>query len=160
VTETSLQGRLLTEALLLAVWIGIAAFFAAVVAPAAFAAMPSRSLAGALVGRILPVVFVTGLLVGGSVAAMELAGAGRPWWRAGSALVLAGSCAIAQFVVGARIVQLRSTIGPSLDALAVDDARRLAFGRLHALSVGWLGLGLAAAVVTLVAVLLVLRGRS
>jgi hypothetical protein len=160
VSETSLRPRLVAEALLLAVWIGIAVFVSAVVAPAAFAALPSRALAGALIGRVLPVVFVTGLLVGGLVAGMELAAGGRGWWRAGPALLLASSCAVAQFIVGARIGQLRSAIGPSLDALAVDDARRVAFGRLHTLSVAWLGLGVAAAIVALVASLLVLRGRS
>jgi uncharacterized protein DUF4149 len=160
VTGASLHARVVSEALLLAVWIGIAVFFSVVVAPAAFAALPSRALAGAIVGRVLPVIFLTGLLVGGLVAGMELSAVVRDWWRAGPALLLTVSCAIAQFAVGGRIQRLRTAIGPSLDALAADDARRVAFGRLHALSVVWLAVGVAAAAVALVASLLVLRGRS
>jgi hypothetical protein len=72
---------------------------------------------------------------------------------------LAASCAIAQFLVAPRIERLRAAIGPSIDALAADDARRLAFGRLHAISVGWLGLGIAAAAVALGCALLALVGR-
>jgi hypothetical protein len=159
VSELSPQGRLLFESLVVAVWIGLALFFAAVVAPAAFAVLPSRALAGALVGRVLPVIFVTGALVGGLIAGMELTVGARGSWRAGGALVLAASCAIAQLVVTPRIERLRAAIGPSLESLAPDDARRLAFGRLHALSVGWLGVAMVAAAVVLVAALLPLRGR-
>jgi len=43
------RGVPMTEALLLAVWIGAALLFALVGAPAAFAVLPSRTLAGALV---------------------------------------------------------------------------------------------------------------
>ena len=50
-------------ALLLSALLGAGILFASVVAPAAFAALPSRSLAGALVGRVLPVVFVAGTLL-------------------------------------------------------------------------------------------------
>ena len=50
-------------ALLLAAWLGAGVLFAAVVAPAAFAVLPSRNLAGALVGRVLPVVLIAGVVV-------------------------------------------------------------------------------------------------
>jgi hypothetical protein len=46
--------------LLLAAWLGAGMLLAAVVAPAAFAVLPSRTLAGALVGRVLPTVFIAG----------------------------------------------------------------------------------------------------
>lgn len=152
-------GRLLVETLAVAIWIAVASFFAVVVAPAAFAVLPTRALAGALVGRILPVILVTGVLIGGLVAGMELAGGARGAWRTGGALVLATSCAIAQFVVSPRIERLRAAIGPSVEGVALDDARRLAFGRLHALSVAWLGVALAAAAVVFVSALVAFRGR-
>jgi hypothetical protein len=151
---------LLAAALLLAAWIAIALFFAAVVAPAAFAVSPTRSLAGALVSRVLPAVLVTGLLVGGFAAVMDLTSGRRGWWRTGSSLGLAVACGIAQFAIGTRISNLRAQIGPSLEELAADDARRVAFGKLHALSVAWLGIAILAAVVALIASVLVLRSRS
>ena len=48
----------------LSAWLGAAVLVAAVVAPAAFAVLPTRTLAGALVGRVLPVLFYSGAVVG------------------------------------------------------------------------------------------------
>ena len=61
-----------------------------------------------------------------------------------------GACAVAQFVISPRIERLRSAIGGPLESLAADDARRAAFGRLHGISVGWLGVAMLAAVVAMV----------
>jgi len=54
----------LIEIVLLAAWLGAAIFFSVVVAQAAFAVLPTRTLAGALVGRILPVLFFAGMILG------------------------------------------------------------------------------------------------
>ena len=134
----------IAEIVLLAAWLGAVGLFGAVVAPAAFAALPSRALAGAVVGRVLPPLFITGMLTGAAVVAsgaIVRSGAWRP--LAGAALVL--SCAISHLVIGSRIGQLRLAIGPSLDALAPNDPRRVLFGRLHAMSVAGLGVGVVAA---------------
>ena len=64
-------------ALLLSAWLGASILFAAVVAPAAFTILPSRSLAGALVGRVLPVVFASGLVVALLALALDRADLGR-----------------------------------------------------------------------------------
>jgi len=62
------MARVLTSALLgialLAAWLGAACFVASVVAPAAFDVLPTRTLAGALVGRVIPVLFWSGVIVG------------------------------------------------------------------------------------------------
>ena len=42
-------------------------------------------------------------------------------------------------------------MGPVIEALATDDPRRRAFGLLHAISVGWLGVAIVAVIVALVA---------
>jgi hypothetical protein len=154
--------RLVLAALALALWFGAALLLAAVVAPAAFAALPSRALAGAVVGRVLPVIFIAGIVVGALVVALALAGGPAPYTRAraGAGLVLAGACGVAQLVVAPRIHRLREEIGPSLEALAIDDARRVAFGRLHGMSVAWMGLGMLAAVTAVALCLLALRARS
>ena len=54
----------ITVITLLAAWLGATIIVGAVVAPAAFAVLPSRTLAGALVGRVLPPLFWSGVAVG------------------------------------------------------------------------------------------------
>jgi len=137
---------------LVAGWLGAAVLMAAVVAPAAFAVLPTRSLAGVLVGRVLPAVFWSGLLVGLVVAALSR------WlpvstWCTGAGLTLAAACAAAQLVVAPRIAAIRVAAGGQIDALAFDDPRRQAFGRLHGISVAWMGLGGVAALIALVLLL-------
>lgn len=143
------RGVSLTETVLLATWIGAALLFTVVVAPAAFSVLPSRTLAGALVGRVLPVLFYAGVVIGSIIVVLDLVGRTGAWGRAAAGAVSALACAIAQLVVGTRIARLRDAIGGPLDALSADDPRRVAFGQLHAISVGWLGLAMLAAVVAL-----------
>lgn len=133
-------------ALLDAGWLGAIVLFGAVVAPAAFAVLPSRTLAGVLVGRVLPVLFIGGMLVGGLVIAAAWPGAVRPR-RTTLAMgaVIFVACAGAHFIVGARIERMRATLPAALDDLPAGDARRVTFGRLHGLSVAGLGLAAAAA---------------
>jgi hypothetical protein len=132
-------------AALLAVWLGAALLTAAVVAPAAFAVLPTRALAGALVGRVLPVIFVGGVVAG--VAAALLGGATGPFGRGRVVLAAATAllCAVAQFGVTPRIHALRAELGPNIEAVPASDPRRQAFGRLHGVSVLLMGAaGLAA----------------
>jgi hypothetical protein len=63
---------------------------------------------------------------------------------------MVAACGVAQLIVGRRIDRLRADIGGSIESLPVDDARRVAFGRLHGISVAWLGLAMLAAGVALV----------
>ena len=132
---------------LVSAWLGAVFLFGSVVAPAAFAALPTRALAGAVVGRVLPVLFLTGMGLGAGLLLIAL----RPWRgglaSAGGVLVL--SCAISHFVIGARITRLRSTIGSTLDSLPAGDPQRALFGQLHAMSVAGLGLAVLAAIVAL-----------
>ena len=154
------RGVLITETLLLAVWIGAALLFALVVAPAAFAVLPSRELAGALVGRILPVIFYAGVVIGSLIVILDVLGRSGSWGRTAAGAVSALSCAVAQLVVGSRIERIRLSIGGPLDALAMDDPRRVAFGKLHAISVGWLGIAMLAAVIALALAVRALPARQ
>lgn len=132
--------------LLLSAWLGAAVLFSSVVAPAAFAALPSRTLAGALVGRVLPVVFVAGIVVAVAGLLLDRRRAGRgPRVRRAALVVTAVACAAAQFIVGPRIEGIRRQIDGPIEQLSVNDARRVAFGRLHAVSVAWLGLAMLSA---------------
>lgn len=139
----------IVEIVLLSLWLGGALLFAAVVAPAAFAVLPSRALAGALVGRVLPVVFSAGVLIGALSVILESVARTGAWGRTAAGAVLAIACAVAQLLVVPRIDRLRAQISGAVEALAVDDPRRVTFGRLHAVSVGWLGVGMLAAIAAL-----------
>jgi hypothetical protein len=136
----------------LAVWLGAAAFFSIAVAPALFAVLPSRSLAGEVVGRLLPGIFYSGMIVAALVVVTQFRARGAWSWRARemAAAVMVAACAIAQLIVAPRIARLRAEIAGPLDILPADDARRIAFGRLHGASVAWLGLAMLAAAVIVV----------
>jgi hypothetical protein len=145
--------------LLVAAWLGAAIFFAAIVAPAAFAVYPSRTLAGALVGRVLPALLWSGLVIGVGVGVATWNMSNR---RAGTigAAVLVLSCSAAQLVVAPRIARLREQIGGSIETLGQADPMRVAFGRLHAQSVAWLFVAMVSAFVVLVLLQRSLIARS
>jgi hypothetical protein len=154
--------RVLVSALLLAAWLGAAALTGGVVAPAAFAVLPSRALAGALVGRVLPPIFVAGIVAGLLASALlwSAGGVGRGL-RTALPLVVALACAGAQLGVAPRIARVRAAIGPSVEALAPTDPLRREFGRLHGVSVALLGVAAVAAVAGVAtAAAAVLRARS
>jgi hypothetical protein len=144
---------------LLAAWLGAALLVAAVVAPAAFAVLPTRTLAGALVGRVLPVIFWSGIALGVAIALLGgRMGLGR--FGVASSIMLAVASAAAQIGVAPRIEALRASIGGAVDALDVTDPRRMAFGRMHGISVLLMGIGMIAAAVALVVLARHLSSRS
>jgi hypothetical protein len=144
---------------LLCGWIGAAVVVSAAVAPAAFAVLPSRTLAGALVGRVLPVLFWSGILVGVASAALTWSLPQRTA-RATAAAAVVLACAVAQLVVTPRIERIRSAVAGPMDALAAGDERRIAFGRLHGVSVGLLGIAMLAALVAAVLLVRSMGSRS
>ena len=68
----------------------------------------------------------------------------------GAAVALAAACAAAQLVIAPRIEAVRASIGGPVDALALSDARRQLFGKLHGLSVLCLGVAGLAAFIALI----------
>ncbi len=149
---------------LIAAWLGAVLFFGAGVAPAAFAVLAQRSDAGALVGRLLPVLFYAGMAVGLTmvIAAAALSAVRRVVRRA---LVTAGfiviaACALAQFWVSPQIASVRDAAGARLDALAPNDALRLQFGRLHGMSVALLGIAWLGGAVVLIVSMTASQRRS
>ncbi len=138
-----------------AVWLGAALLLAAVVAPAAFAVLPSRTAAGALVGQVLPTVFIAGCVGALITSLTDLVGTRGVTTRVIASIVWLVACAVAQFVISPRIERVRAAAGGPIDALAADSPLRMAFGRLHGVSVGLLGLAMLAALGVLV-----LAGRA
>ena len=135
------------ENTLVAAWLGAAILVAAVVAPAAFRVLPTRTLAGALVGQVLPVIFAGGLLI--AIVALGLEARmtrytipARIW--APFALMIVG-CMVAQFIIGPKIEAIRGAIGGAVEGLDASDPRRAQFGRLHGISVLLMGVAMVGA---------------
>jgi hypothetical protein len=133
-----------------------------VVAPALFAVLPTRELAGEVVGRVLPGLFYSGIVLGALVIGIEVASRGSWRWRGRETLglLIVTSCLVAQAIVAPRIAALRGQIAGPIESLPADDARRIAFGRLHGVSVAWLGIAMLAALITLVLAARTLRSRD
>ncbi len=152
------RGASLAQIVITSVWLGAALLLAAAVAPAAFAVLPSRSLAGDLVGRVLPVIFWSGMALFAAVMVLGV------WTDALSkykprvlfAAIGGTACMIAQFVVDVTIARIRARAHGPIDALPATDPLRVAFGQLHLFSVVLLGLAMLAAAAVL---LLALRGE-
>ncbi|MDQ3802031.1 MAG: DUF4149 domain-containing protein, partial [Acidobacteriota bacterium] len=90
---------------LLALWLGAAVFFAAAVAQSAFAVLPSRELAGAIVNRTLAILNYGGMIIGLILLASSIVNqekVARPKLRIeqGLLLFLTPACAFGQFVIG------------------------------------------------------------
>jgi|SRR5215213_6545716 len=136
---------------LIALWLGAAVFFSAV-AQSAFAVLPSRELAGAVVNKTLAILNYSGIAVGlillaSSIIKTEKAGRLKLWIEQGLLLFLTAACAFGQFVIGARLHNIREQIGRPIDELAADDPLRIAFGALHGYSVMILAFAMLAALV-------------
>ncbi|MDX6272183.1 MAG: hypothetical protein QOD28_3406 [Acidobacteriota bacterium] len=146
--------------LVLGMWLGAAVLFSFAVAPGAFAVLPARELAGALVTRIIGVVNVGGFLVALLLLATAFARrrvaattktTGRAWILEVSALVLlALATGAGQWIIGARMAALRVAMGRPIDAVAATDPLRLAFNSLHGYSVAAMTTAMLAAVVAFI----------
>jgi hypothetical protein len=153
--------RLYVAAMAVAAWIGATLVTVAVVAPGAFAVLPSRTLAGDMVGWVLPPLFMAGIVV--AVGVVFLAGPPRPASLAGrasiSAIAVAVACGFAQFVITPKLDAVRASIGGPVDALMPGDPRRVAFGLLHGYNVGGLALAIVGALACLAFLSCAIRPR-
>lgn len=142
--------------LLLGLWLGAAMFFSFAVAPGAFAVLPARELAGAIVTRTISIVNVAGFVVGLLLLATAFVGRGarasrRAWLLETVALALvAVATGIGQWVIAARMQTLRLSMGRPIDELAASDPLRLAFNDLHGYSVAVMTTAMLAALVAFI----------
>ena len=149
--------------LLIGLWLGAACFFSFAVAPSAFGVLPSRELAGSVVNRTLAIINYSGLIIGlillaSSYVTKQNVSRINFWIEQGSLLLLTVACAFGQFVIGARLQNLRQQIGRPIDEVASDDSLRIAFNDLHGYSVIILSVAMIAAVIAFF--LLARRGRN
>ncbi len=121
----------------LIVWVGGLIFFAFVVAPTAFAALPTRHLAGNVVGRTLGILHWMGIVSGLVFLASSLfyshLNRGTAHVFAARHIFIALMLAltlISQFGIIPRMDALRASIG-EIDSVPSDNPIRLQFDALH-----------------------------
>lgn len=120
---------------LLGVWLGAACFFIAV-AQSAFAVLPSRELAGLVVNRTLAILNYSGLAISVLLIVSSLIGINTlrkfwVWTERFLLLILAGACAVGQFVISQWLLFVRLEMGKPVDEVALEDPLRIQFNQLH-----------------------------
>ncbi|HEX8458075.1 MAG TPA: DUF4149 domain-containing protein [Pyrinomonadaceae bacterium] len=142
--------------LLLGMWLGAAVLLSFAVAPGAFAVLPARELAGAIVARTIAVVNVSGflvalLLLATAFARRSVARARRAWIIELCALaLLALSTGVGRWIISARMAALRAAMGRPIDDVAASDPLRVAFNGLHVYSVAAMTTAMLAAAVAFI----------
>jgi hypothetical protein len=153
---------------LLALWLGAALFFSAVVAPTAFSVLRSfdlpnaNEIAGSIVTRALSTVNLAGFVVG---VLLLISVFGRRASQGRASFMVACLClgliilatGLGHWVIAARMRALRMAMILPIDQIASDDPRRIAFGSLHGYSVNALGVAMIAALVAIVLITRSLR---
>ena len=137
--------------LLTALWLGAACYFI-VVAQSAFAVLPERELAGAVVNRTLAILNYSGLAIAVVLLATSLIGRAAAnkfwlWTERVVLLLMASACAVGQFVIAWWLLLIRQEMGRPVDQVAVDDPLRIQFNNLHEYSVWVLMAAMAAALI-------------
>jgi len=125
----------------LVVWIGGIIFLSFVEAPTAFAVLPSRHIAGAVVGRSLGILHWMGLFsgvvfLGCSMLLCSLTTESAQPLAARHVLVLAMLLLtmISQFGISPKMASLRASFG-DIDTVPADNPARMRFDALHVWSV-------------------------
>lgn len=125
----------------LGVWVGAALFVAVLLAPGAFATLPTRELAGNVVGMALARLHLLGyacgavFLLASAMAARSVSALARPAAICVIAMLLL--TAVTQVGVNAKVGELREQMRAefgSVDAAPRDHTLRAQFGRLHGVS--------------------------
>lgn len=137
--------------LILGIWLGAAVFFIGV-AQTAFAVLPERELAGAIVNRNLAILNYGGIAIATILILSSLLATTRIskfwlWVERFLLLFLGAACAVGQFVIGFWLASVRAQIGRPIDEVAVDDPLRIQFNMLHEYSVWVLFAGMIAALI-------------
>jgi len=121
----------------LIVWLGGLIFFAFVLAPTAFSVLPSRHVAGTLVGRSLGTMHWMGIASGivflaSSILHSRLTKGTAHVFAAPHVLIclMLGLTLISQFGILPRMDTLRASIG-EIDSVSPDNPARMQFDALH-----------------------------
>jgi hypothetical protein len=144
----------------LALWLGAAAFFSFVVAPALFAVLRhfnlsnANEIAGTIVTRLLSFINLSGFVL--SVLLIVLTfligrNLGRTYLiQMALFVVIAITTSVGHWIIAARMRAIRAALELPIDQIAATDPRRLMFANLHRYSVIALGIAMLAALVATV----------
>src|ERR1700756_5494533 len=121
----------------LVVWLGGLIFFSFVVAPSAFAVLPTRHMAGSLVSRSLSLLHWMGIVSGlvflvASLLYSRVTTGSAHLFAARHLLIvvmLVLTC-VSQFGISPRMARLRATVG-EIDRVPLNDPARVQFNALH-----------------------------
>src|SRR5881394_2082062 len=121
--------------LLVGVWLGGAMFFIGA-AQVAFPVLTDRQAAGSVVGRDLSILDYSGMAIAVVLVLTSILAAARVnklwlWVERLLLLVIAGACAVEEFVIGFWMSSLRTQIGGPLENVAADDPLKIRFDQLH-----------------------------
>lgn len=127
--------------LLLAIWLGSVIFLSFVLAPTAFSVLPTRELAGRLVGATLKrfytlsYVVLTLMLICGIVLSKARANPLRHFLSTNVLIILVLLVTVCTAtLVSKKMEDLRTQMG-SIDSVPPNDPLRIEFNRLHKVSV-------------------------
>ena len=147
--------------LLTGAWLGAAIFFSAVVAPAAFQVSRGFNLpnpgevAGAIVNRTLGAINLSGFVI--AVALILITVLLKKSYRVSSFVVqlvlltvVAAATAVGEWVIAAKMRQLRITMAIPIEQVASGDPMRVAFQALHGYSVAALSVAIIAALIAFI----------
>ena len=124
---------------ILGLWLGAMTFFSFVVAPAAFSALPSQQLAGAVVSRSLGALEIIGIVLGGLlilILSLSKERGKTAMFELIALVLMTVSMFVSHFFVSNRLHEMRVQSG-EIAQLAPGDPTRATFDRLHQYSV-WL----------------------
>jgi uncharacterized membrane protein len=145
--------------LALVVWLGGMVTIGGVVAPTAFRSLEQhdpvdgRTRAATLVGDVLrqfhTLAYVAGGLMVAALVAMRIVGPRPPGFGLRVTLIalMLTATAATGWLIDPQIVRLRASVGVPMASLPEGDARRIQFGRLHAVSTSLMGLAIASGLV-------------
>lgn len=125
--------------MLLSLWLGAAVFFIGVAA-SAFAVVPQRELAGAVVNRTLTILNFSGIVIAALLLVLSIFTARNSsrvlaWIDRLLVLTIGAACAVSQFVIGMMIMSIRAQMGGKpIDEFAADDPLRMQFNTVHGYS--------------------------
>jgi hypothetical protein len=141
-----------TRLALLGLWLGAMAFFSFVVAPGAFATLPTQQLAGSLVSATLGKLEIIGIIIGLLLMAILILSRERDkafLYELIALGLMTTSMLVSHFFISNRLHQMRVSLG-EVAQLAATDPARLEFDRLHQYSVWLMGFNILGAIALVV----------